>query len=223
MTTPSEPDNGRSADPSEGVDLSKDDPPFDPYRFGAPDHPIPAEYAPPGYSGPVTPVPVPYGTEPPTGGYAGSPGNPANPFGNPPGTPYGPPYQYPPQGPYGPPYGYGAPTPPPYHGYAQPRTGNGKAVAALVFGILSLVFFWLTIFDVVFVALGLVFSLIALGESRSGRSGGRGLAVSGLICTIIGAIGATIFTIWIFHAADQCGGFSNNDRPGFNQCVKDNF
>ena len=37
--------------------------PFDPYRYGRPDHPIPAEYAPPGYTGPIArrrcPIPTP--------------------------------------------------------------------------------------------------------------------------------------------------------------------
>ena len=44
-------------------------PDFDPYRFGAPDHPIPPEYAPPGYRPPAPAVAVPssppgYGTQP---------------------------------------------------------------------------------------------------------------------------------------------------------------
>ena len=46
MTTPQ--------DGHEPVSLSKDGdtPDFDPYRFGAPEHPIPPEYAPPGYRPP---------------------------------------------------------------------------------------------------------------------------------------------------------------------------
>lgn len=200
MTTPSEPENG----PSDGVNLSKDTDgePFDPYRFGKPDHPIPAEYAPPGYTGPVLPPPTPYGT--------------------PPGTPYGqqPPYQYPP--PSGQ-YGYGAPHPPPYHGYLQPRTGNGKAVAALVFGILSILFCWLSVFDGLFVILGVVFGLIAMSETRHGDGSGRGMAVAGLICAIIGAIIATILTILVIRAANHCGGIGNSNAPGFNQCVRQHF
>jgi hypothetical protein len=52
---------------------------FDPYRFGRPEHPVPAEYAPPGYipppqappPPPQAPPPLPYGYPPP--GYAYGP------------------------------------------------------------------------------------------------------------------------------------------------------
>ena len=52
MTTPSDPSGAQPGDltgeprePVPGVD-------FDPYRFGAPEHPIAPEYAPPGYTPP---------------------------------------------------------------------------------------------------------------------------------------------------------------------------
>jgi hypothetical protein len=249
MTTPSEPDNGQ---PAEGVNLGKGDAagdapsdpaadaPFDPYRFGKPDHPIPAEYAPPGYTGPVTPPPSPYEQPNPFGPPAPYGSQPSNPFNNPPGTPYGgagqqapqlppqQPYQYPPTpygqpGPYGPsapgPYG----PPPGYHGYGQQRTGNGKAIAALVLGILSIVMFWLTIFDAIFVILALIFGLIALSESKRANGNGRGMAIAGLVCTAVGALAATIFTVVIVHAANQCGGINNSDVPGWDQCVRDHI
>ena len=231
MTTPSDPDNEQ---PSEGVNLAKGgdpsaDAPFDPYRFGKPDHPIPAEYAPPGYTGPTIPAggaspypqPNPWAGQPP----AQPPYGGGNPFNNPPGTPYGQqpqqPYQYPPPSSA---YGQGAPPPPPYHGYVQPKTGNGKAVAGLVLGILSIVMCWLFFFDAVFVVLGLIFSLLALSEAKS-RPGapGRGMAIGGLVCTIVGAVLATVITVLLVHAVNKCGGFSNTNVPGFNQCVKDNF
>lgn len=219
MTTPSDPDNGESA---EGVNLGKDEPtaepPFDPYRFGKPDHPIPAEYAPPGYTGPVTP-PAPYQQPQVPWESAPQPPPQPNPFSNPPGVPYGPPpqqqYHYPP-GHYGPP-------PPPYHIYAQPRTGNGKAVAGLVLGIASIVFCFLFFFDAVLVILGLVFSLIAMSETKAPGTSGRGMAVAGLICSIVGAALATLLTVLLVHAANQCGGLGNSDMPGWENCVSDNF
>ena len=267
MTTPSDPDNDT---PDEPVNLGKEqgagtsDPaaeqPFDPYRFGKPDHPIPAEYAPPGYTGPVLPPAHPYSppdpwTRPPATGSD-------NPFSNPPGTPYAPPndptaagsnaqgryapgpnpqdpyaqrpsgsYGAPPQQGYGPPpphQGYGPSPyqgygPPPYHGYAQPRTGNGKAVAALILGILSVVFCFLSFFDAVFVIPGLVFSLIAMSEAKQPGRGGRGMAIAGLICTIVGALLASVFTALIVHAANKCGGLSNSSDSSFQQCVRDNI
>jgi hypothetical protein len=241
MTTPSGPDNGESSPP--GVNLGKtehaDDPtadaPFDPYRFGKPDHPIPAEYAPPGYTGPTvaTPPPSPYGSDPASpypNPYAPPPG-PANPFANPPGTPYsgGPPQhpsgqhpgQYPPgQYPQGP-YGYGGPPPPPYYGYAPPKNSNGKAIATLVLGILSIVFCVFMFFDGIFVVLAVIFGIIALGETKHGRGSGRGLAVAGLVCATVGAILAVLFTVWFVHIANNCGGISNSNDPGFSQCVRD--
>lgn len=223
MTTPSEPGSERPK--SEGVDLGKADPaaeaPFDPYRFGAPDHPVPAEYAPPGYTGPTAPPPAqnpapgtPFNPYPPGAGTD-------NPFANPPGTPYGGapnPYQYPPAG-----YGPGAPVPPPYHGYAQPGTGNGKAIAALVLGICSIVFCWLSVFDGVFVILALVFGLLALGDARNGRSGGRGMAIAGLACMVVGALLATLITIKYAHAIQKCGGLDQSNSDTFKNCLQDNL
>lgn len=213
MTTPPDPEDR----PVEGVHLGKDpsgpEEPFDPYRFGKPDHPIPAEYAPPGYTGPTLPPPSPYG--PPTG----SPYPP--PYGQ--GAPQQP-YQQPQpqQPPYGPPYGQSAPPPPAYHSYTQPRSGSGRATAGLVLGILAVVLCWLTFFDAIFVILGLVFSLLALGDSK--RTGnGRGMAIAGITCSIIGALLATVLTVVIFRAADKCGGFSNSSEPGWNQCVRDHL
>ena len=213
-----EPDNARS----DGVDLGKQQPPeepFDPYRFGKPEHPIPAEYAPPGYTGPTVPS-----------GPRSYPGATDNPFGNPPGTPYSPygppPPGYPPSGPppsWPPtPPGYGAPPPPPYSHYSQPKPGNGKAIAALVLGILAVVLFWLSVLDAFLIIPAIVFGVLGLTESR--RTGnGRGLALAGLICAAVATVAATVFTVFVVHAANECGGLHNNNTPGFQQCVRDHL
>jgi Domain of unknown function (DUF4190) len=219
MTTPSDPENGKA---DEGVNLGKDDQsseaPFDPYRFGKPDHPIPAEYAPPGYTGPVIPSP-PY-QQPQNPWQPGPQGPPpSNPFSNPPGVPYGAP---PPHQPPYPPMHYGPP-PPQYHGYAPPPTGNGKAVAALVLGIASIVFCWLSVFDGIFVVLGIVFAAMAISETKTPGRRGRGMAVAGLICAIVGALLATLLTVLIVHAVNQCGGFNNTNSSSFDQCVQDHI
>jgi VanZ family protein len=223
MTTPSEPPQDT---PSEGVDLGKhetpaEEEPFDPYRFGKPDYPIPAEYAPPGYTGPVVPATNPY--QPPNPFAAPPPGAPTvNPFSNPPGTPYSPSQQQtPPYPPYR--YGYGPGAPPPYQGYTPFPRRSGKAVAALVFGILSIVFSLASFFDIVFVILGLVFGFLALSETKVPGVGGRSMAVSGLACTLVGALLATVLTVLIIHAANDCGGLGNSSAPGWQQCVRDNF
>jgi hypothetical protein len=207
----------------EGVDLTKGttpppaaDEPFDPYRFGRPEHPIPAEYAPPGYTGPtIPPASRPYG---PAGYGAGGDQS----YGGPPPTPYGGPPSY---GPGQPPRypDFGAPPPPPYHGYPMPPARSGKAVAALVFGILSIVLCFLSFFDGVFVVLGLVFGVVALNESRTRNAGGRGLAVAGVVCSIIGALLATVLTVLLVHAANQCGGFQNDNSDQWQTCVRNHI
>lgn len=218
MTTPSDPGSGASGDE-----------PFDPYRFGKPDHPVPAEFAPPGYVPPEpepAPGPTPYpGPPPPAAGQPYAPPTTPYPYGAP---PYGNPYGAPP--PYGtPPYGApppGAPSPsggPPGYGYGYAsKQGNGKAVAALVLGIGSIVLFWLTILDAVLVILAIVFGFIGLGESKA-RGVGKGMAVAGLVCAAVGAVLAITTTVLVVRAYDQCGGSAESDRPGFNQCIQDHI
>jgi hypothetical protein len=223
----------------EGVDFTKREPAkadapaseqdqdFDPYRFGAPEHPIPAEFAPPGYKGPTIPS-SPYGSYPggaspgggfPGGGYPGGayPGPGANPFSNPPGTPYtSDPPSYPPQ--------YGYPAPPPYHSYPAPATGNGKAIAGLVLGILSIVLSVFLFLDGILVILGLVFSIMALNEAKSRGGNGRGMAIAGLVCTIVGALLATMLTVLAFHAIRECGGIGTDPQSDtFKSCFQDHI
>ena len=170
------------------------DAPFDPYRFGKPDHPVPPEYAPPGYASTgYTPVPQP--------------------------SPYSeqqlppPPYPYP-----------GSTPPPPHYGYPPPRPGNGKATAALVLGILSIVFFWLSLLDAVFIILALIFGLLGLSDSRLRGRSGRSLAIAGLVCMGVGAAAALLWTSMLVHAVNKCGGFSaDTSSTAFDQCVSDHI
>lgn len=218
MTTPSADDER-----PDRVDLGKspaaqDQPDFDPYRFGKPDHPIPPEYAPPGYTpdppahtGPGVYPPAPYGQNP----YGQSP------YGQPGAAPHGQqPYGAPGQGPYG------AYPPPPYpNPYApqQPQGSNGKAVTALVLGIGSVVFCWLSFFALVLIVPALVFGILGLGEAKRRGGNGRGMAVAGIACAAAGAVLAAVLTVVIVNAADKCGGLENSDDPGFQQCVQDNL
>jgi hypothetical protein len=212
MSTPQPPGSGES-DPAEkatpeprpGLD-------FDPYRFGLPEHPVPPEYAPPGYVFPSQPAPAP----PAAGPWAPPAALPPTQAGSgPPGPLSPPPY---PQYPH---YPYGAPPPPPYHGYYQPKPGNGKAVAALVLGILSIVFFWLTVFDLALIIPAVVFGTLGLSDARTRNAGGRGKAIAGLVCAAVGTAIVVIFTIIVVHAANQCGGLSHSSDPGFEQCLRD--
>lgn len=193
----------------EQVSLHKDavpaaEPPldFDPYRFGAPEHPVPPEYAPPGYRPPAV-APIPPAPDP--AAYGGYPG-----YQQYPG--------YPPQG-----LPYGAPPPPYGTQYPPPRTGNGKAVAALVFGIMSIVFCWLAILDAIPVVLALVFGLLARGEARRrpGREG-HGLAVAGIVCAIAGAVLAVVLTVWLYSRFSDCFNYSSGSAA-YSQCVRNHL
>ena len=200
--------------PPEAVSLNKDlgdgtaplD--FDPYRFGAPEHPVPPEYAPPGYRPPV---------QPPTPQTYQQPGYQQQGY-----------QQYPPPGyqPYGqqgyPPYGQ--PPPPPYAAqYPQPRTGNGKAIAALVLGIASIVLCFLSVFDAVPVILAIVFGSIALSEGkRRGSRDGHGLAVAGIVCAVIGALLAVVVSVWLYSRISDCLDY-NAGSSAYTHCVQDKF
>ncbi|MFN2518734.1 MAG: DUF4190 domain-containing protein [Jatrophihabitantaceae bacterium] len=203
---PSDADPGGWASPlpsepvsSDPVSLDKPAPPFDPYRYGAPEHPVPPEYAPFGYSPPPVTMAPPSGPVPPQ-----------------PHAPIQPGYPYPAN-----PYPYAAP--PPYaHQYPQPRTGNGKAIAALVLGILSIVFFWTTIFDVIPVALGIIFGFLGLSDVKRG-SGGRGMAISGLVCAVVGAVLATVFTVAIYSRIRPCLDNYDSGSSAYNKCIHNHF
>jgi hypothetical protein len=174
------------------------DEPFDPYRFGAPEHPVPPEYAPPGYVPPPQAPPA----APPYGGFGPYPGGPGGPGAPGPGA--APPYQYP---------------PPPYSPYPLPKTGNGKAVAGMVLGIISIVFFWLTVLDAIPVVLGLIFSILGLNEAKRTGSG-RGQAIAGIICSAIGAVFAVIFVVVVFSRIRYCIDNYNSGSSEFNNCVR---
>lgn len=184
-----QPDEGSQsstpADPTSPLD-------FDPYRYGRPDHPVPPEYAPPGYVPPTPSAPVP------------PPGQPSQ------QQPIWPPVdmtkqQQPPQ--YGayPGYTPHPPPPPGYPAYGMVQQTNGKATAAMVLGILSIVFFFLTFLD-----LGLAIPAIILGAigmrdaKRYPQRGGHGKALAGLICGSIGALLIIVTLIVVFVRISPC-------------------
>ena len=219
-----------SDDAPDRVDLGKDsgadgrsEAPFDPYRFGAPDVPPLPEYAPPGY------VP-PAGYQPPAGGEQPHGPYPPYPYGagNGPGPqPYGQaPYGQSPYGqsPYGQaPYGQAPYGQSPYGPGSPAGQGNGKAVAALVLGIISVVLFWTTFFDAIFIILALIFGFLGLNDARNRGGRGRGQALAGLICAGVGIVAAIAFTLFVVHLANQCGGLDNQDSSGYQQCLRDHI
>jgi hypothetical protein len=228
MTTPPD-DDARSAEtvsfdkPAAVPATPGEEPAFDPYRFGAPDHPVPPEYAPPGYVPPAPPAaPAPPATPseqpPPPPGYGEYP-----PYAG--GQPYGQ-QPYPggqQQQPYQPYPGAYYP-PPPWTQYPPPpRASNGKATAALILGIVSIVFFWTSIFDVVPVVLAIVFGSIAINDSKRSNGTGRSMAVSGIVCGVIGALLAITFTVVVYTRIKPCLEEYDQGSSAQNTCIRDKF
>lgn len=97
---------------------------------------------------------------------------------------------------------YGSPTPAPYAGPATPYGGpagpygapayapapartDGFAIAALVFGLLGGL-------------LGIVFGIVALRRIKRDGSGGRGMAVTGIVLGTLGTIASFLFAaVWL--------------------------
>jgi hypothetical protein len=72
---------------------------------------------------------------------------------------------------------------------------SGMSVAGMVLGILTLVGFWVPIGSVI---LGVIaVALSGAGMAQTGKPGysGRGMAITGLVCGIIGLIPSVIFMI----------------------------
>jgi hypothetical protein len=82
---------------------------------------------------------------------------------------------------------------------AQPA--NGMAVAALVLGIVGLVFSFVPIIGIIawpLVILGTVFGGIGLSKANEVPGAPKGMAIAGLTCSIVGLV---ICFIWIAAAA----------------------
>jgi hypothetical protein len=78
---------------------------------------------------------------------------------------------------------------------------SGWATAGLVFGILGLAGFWIPFGDIVFAAIAILLSIIGMVQTGGGKMSGRGRAIGGLICGIIGMIPAIIVISLLLTAA----------------------
>ncbi len=208
MTTPpadrpEPPDPGAArwsgSPPSEPVSLDKPQPPDDP---GTADGPLDFD---------------PY--------RFGAPERPVSPEYAPPG--YRPPSGYQPPPPAGSAFGgYRLPAPLPpsgYQQYPQPRTGNGKAIAALVLGIASIVLCWTSVFDAIPVLLAIIFGILALADARRRPGhGGRGMAVAGIACAVVGVLLAAALTVFFYSRLRPCLDY-NPSSAQYKTCIRNNI
>ncbi|UPK45007.1 DUF4190 domain-containing protein [Paenibacillus pabuli] len=90
---------------------------------------------------------------------------------------------------------YSDPLPPPP--YVVPKT-NSKSIAALVLGILSVMIPYLGFLIGI---IAIVFASISLKEIKLRMEQGRGLAIAGLVCGIIGTAIYAIIILFVLAAA----------------------
>ncbi|QJD86108.1 DUF4190 domain-containing protein [Cohnella herbarum] len=101
---------------------------------------------------------------------------------------------------------YGFSPPPPF----TPQKTNGKSIAALVLGILAIV---LPYIGFIVGIIAIIFASLSLKEIKRTQEQGRGLAIAGLVCGIVGtAVYAVIllFVVIAFFAFFDAGFSSFN-------------
>ncbi|MEC0182992.1 DUF4190 domain-containing protein [Paenibacillus peoriae] len=75
---------------------------------------------------------------------------------------------------------------------------NGKSVASMVLGILNLLLIFMPYVSVILGILAIILSAISFKEIRRHGENGKGMAVAGLVCGIVGTVfGLIIFAIVI--------------------------
>jgi hypothetical protein len=120
---------------------------------------------------------------------------------------------YPPNAGYTPYQSYGYPYP--MMPMPQQELPKGMAIAAMVLGIVGLCTSIFYIGGVIGIV-GLVFSIIALRSANRGRTGGRGMAIAGLVTSIIAIVVNTIeiiVIVWFVHTAVNCAQYEPTTYP----------
>jgi hypothetical protein len=76
---------------------------------------------------------------------------------------------------------------------ARPR--NGMGIAALVFGILAILFCWSAVGGIVFGILAIILGAMGAGRARRGVATNRGVAIAGIITGVLGLIVGVVFAV----------------------------
>jgi hypothetical protein len=102
------------------------------------------------------------------------------------------------------------------------RPNNTKATVALVLGILSIIFCWLSVLDLVLIVPAIV--LGALGRADATRfpeRGGRRVATGGLVCALVAIVLAIAVTVYAYNRVKPCIDKYDMNSSAYNTCVKD--
>lgn len=154
---------------------------------------------------------------------------PPPPFGAPPSmdAPYQAGSGYPPPNAGFAPYGY--PYPYPMMPMA-PGLPTGLAITGMVLGIVGLCTSLFYVGGVIGIV-GLVFSIIALRRVKRGLGGGKGMAIAGLVTSIVSIVVnlvEVVFLVWLFSTAAHCSQQDSTPDPntGLSQvdrCMDNSF
>ncbi len=91
-------------------------------------------------------------------------------------------------------------------------------------GIASIPFFFLTFLDLALIIPALVFGILGLNESKVRNGKGRSQAIAGLACMVVGAIAASIFTVYVLGKVGDCAQYARDgDTSAYHSCVEDHF
>ncbi|NUR05425.1 MAG: DUF4190 domain-containing protein [Nocardioidaceae bacterium] len=124
-----------------------------------------------------------------------------------------------------PPQRYEQAAPPPQ----QPTKGSGLAVAALVLGIIAVVFFWTVLGGILFGLLALILGIVASGRAKRGQARGRGMAIIGAILGVLGLLGSIAVITFLgalfggedFSNLRDCLADAGSDQAKIQQCQQD--
>jgi len=73
-----------------------------------------------------------------------------------------------------------------------------KAIISLILGILSLVLLVMSIIGMILGVIGLIYGVLGLSEIKRTKQQGRGMAIAGVICSLIGIALPIVLVILFF-------------------------
>jgi amino acid transporter len=117
---------------------------------------------------------------------------------------------------------YGYPYPAAFPVAQPPAPRSGLALTGMILGIVGLCTSIFYIGGVIGIV-GLVFSIIGIrAVNRTGQSG-KGMAIAGLVTSIIAIIVNAIeivLIVWVLHTANNCAQYENTSTTTYQQCIR---